>query len=83
VEPAAAAERHPPLSHAQQSQSLTVNLKDAVTATVRKAQPSYLPGIGLLRAPNIGEVYERVEQELEALQTAIERLEVTGTHGIA
>jgi hypothetical protein len=48
VEPAAAAERHPPLSHAQQSQSLTVNLKDAVTATVRKPQPGYLPGIGFL-----------------------------------
>jgi hypothetical protein len=36
VEPAAAAERHPQLSHAQQSQSLTVNLKNAVTWTARK-----------------------------------------------
>jgi antiviral defense system Shedu protein SduA len=45
VEPATAAERHPPLSHAQQSQSLTVNLKDAVTGKARKPQPSYLPGI--------------------------------------
>ena len=29
----------------KQSQSLTVNLKEAITETVRKAQPSYLPGI--------------------------------------